>query len=217
MTVLRWSGKPRGAGLPASSIDVGGCPVRIAASVTGPHARTASRGLAEEVVAEVAGLRAAEVRVATLLPSGRPVAASGARVLPVAVSLSHLPGIAAAAASVVADGVGIDVVEGGRNVSALGFWFGVRERAWAAATSAERVWGAKEAAFKAAGIDDGFHPREVEVTDDGDGRFRWRLADRWRSAEGAGRFVPAGRWLIAVATRVATKARSATAGRVACS
>ena len=217
MTALPWPGRPRHTRPMHSSIDVGGCRVRIATSASPPQARTASRGLAEEVVAEVVGVPVGEVRVATLLPSGRPVASSGARVLPVAVSLSHLPGFAAAAASVVADGVGIDVVEGGRNRSALGFWFGSRERAWAAATAPQRVWAAKEAAFKAAGIDDGFHPREVEVTDDGDDRFRWRLADRWRSAEGAGRFVPAGRWLVAVATRVGTKARSATAGRAACS
>lgn len=217
MTALPWSGKPRPVGLPASSIDVGGCPVRIVASATGPHARSASRGLAEEVVADVARLPAGEIRVATLLPSGRPVASSGSRVLPVAVSISHLPGIAVAAASVIADGVGIDVVEGGRDASALGFWFGARERDWAAATAPQRVWGAKEAAFKAAGIDDGFHPGEVEVTDDGDDRFRWRLADRWRSAEGAGRFVPVGRWLVAVATRLATKARAETTGRAACS
>lgn len=217
MTAPSRSPSPRRTGLSASSIDVGGCRVRIAVAVAATSSRGVSRDLAERVAAEESGLPLGTVRVATLVPSGRPVASSGARVLPVAVTLSHLPGIAAAAASIATDGVGIDVVEVGAGSSALAFWFGLRERVWAAGTSPERVWGAKEAAFKAAGIDDGFQPAAVEVTDGGEGRFRWRVANRWRSAEGAGMFVPAGRWLVAVATRAADRTGSAAAGRVACS
>ena len=218
MTALLHAGRPRPAATTARSLVVGGRAVRWAAwsgPSIGPPA--GARRLAEDLVAAAAGLPADAVRVATLLPSGRPVAMRGTARMPVAVSLTHVAGFVVAVASDAVPGVGVDAVDTAAPASTLEWWFDSCERRFAAATSPQHVWGAKEAAFKAAGIDGHFRPLGVTVRADGADGFRWHLVDRWRSACGAGRFVTVGRWLVAVAVRAGSPPEGPVSGRVGCS
>lgn len=218
MTALLQAERPCPAGAATGSVVVGGHAVQWAAW-PGPttSASAGARRLAEDLVAAVAALPAGSVRVATLLPSGRPVALTGADTIPVAVSLTHLAGFAAAAASDAVRGVGVDAVDTATTASSLEWWFDRCERRWAADTSPQHVWGAKEAGFKAAGIDGHFRPHGVHVRADGADGFRWDLADRWRSAGGVGRFVTVGRWLVAVAIRAEASPVGPVVGREGCS
>jgi hypothetical protein len=218
MTALLHAGRPCPFGTTACAIVVGGHAVRWAAR-SGPSidAPANARRLAEDLVASVAALPVDVVRVATLLPSGRPVALVGAEAIPVAVSLSHLAGFAAVAASDQVPGVGVDAVDTAMTASTLEWWFDRCERRWSAGTSPQHVWGAKEAAFKAAGIDGHFRPQRVNVRAEGVDGFRWDLVGRWRSACGAGRFVKVGRWLVAVAIRAGSSPAGPAGGRDGCS
>lgn len=186
-----------GARLGTREILVGGMRVAVATAIPAPGAAlsVAARRLAEALVADCIGAAARGVRVASLLPSGRPVASGPEGLLALSVSLSHERGLVAAA---VADGtsVGIDVVDGSAVRPGLEHWLEESERASDA--SPGMLWAAKEAAYKAAGIDAPFRPRAVAVEADGEG-FSWRLTDRWREVCGAGRFLADGRHLLAVA------------------
>jgi len=157
------------------------------------------------------------VRVATLLPSGRPVVSADSGVMRLSVSMAHERGLVGAAVCAEA-GVGIDIVDTTVVRAGLDHWLVGAERA---AASPGMVWAAKEAAYKAAGLDAAFRPLRVSVEPVGDGTFSWTLRDEWREASGTGRFLEAGRYLLAVAcapvsVRPAT-GRSEGPGVVECS
>lgn len=59
--------------------------------------------------------------------------------------------------------------------------------------------GAKEAAFKAARIDDGFRPCSVEIDDLGCTGFRWSVRGEHGPVFGQGIFTVAGMHLVAIA------------------
>ena len=95
----------RGLIVGAWSVEIG-----IATPAPGESLSGAARRLAERVVAEVTGLPAAGVRVASLLPSGRPIVASDDGLLSLAVSVAHERRLVCAAVCAGA-GIGIDVVD----------------------------------------------------------------------------------------------------------
>jgi hypothetical protein len=151
--------------------------------------------LAERVVADVTGLPVDAVRVASLLPSGRPVVSTDTGILPLSISMAHERGLVAAAVCERA-GVGIDIVDTTVVRAGLDHWLDSVERATG---SPGMVWGAKEAAYKAAGLDASFRPLRVSVEPAEDGTFAWTLRDEWQTASGAGRFLNNGRFMLAVA------------------
>lgn len=187
-----------------SEILVGEVAVSIATTKPRPGAALSvvAVRLAEELVAERSGMPRREIRVASLLPSGRPVASGPLGPLMLSVSVSHVAGMVAAAVARGAS-VGIDVVDVTTVRSGIDFWLDGADRP--GGTSPGMLWAAKEAAYKAAGIDAPFRPLAVEVEADDEG-FTWRLRDRWRGARGAGRFVVAGRHVVAVACATAIPA-----------
>lgn len=176
---------------------VGDRRVDIATAVPAPgeSLTAAARRLAERLVAERVGLPAVAVRVASLLPSGRPIVSAEAGILPLSVSLAHERGLVGAAVCAGA-GVGIDIVDLSAVRVGLDHWLDDTERAVA---SPGMVWAAKEAGYKAAGLDAAFHPLRVSIDPMADHAFVWTLRDDWHTLSGAGRFLEAGRYLLAVA------------------
>lgn len=171
-------------------VDVG-----TAVPLPGESLSSAARRLAERVAAVRLAVPTATVRVASLLPSGRPIVSAEAGILPLSVSMAHERGLVAAA---VCDGagVGIDVVDASIVRAGLDRWLDPTERGLA---SPGMIWGAKESAYKAAGVDVAFHPLHVAITPIGEGAFSWTLREEWHSVRGAGRILPVGRFLVAVA------------------
>jgi hypothetical protein len=180
----------RGLLVGAWSVDIG-----IATPVPDESLSVAARRLAERVVAVVTGLPVVAVRVASLLPSGRPIVASDDGLMALSVSVAHERGLVCAAVCAGAK-VGIDVVDTSTVRVGLEYWLGDADRT---AASPGMLWGAKEAAYKAAGLDSVFRPLAVSVVPAGDGTFVWTLRDDWRTATGLGRFLEVGRHLVAVA------------------
>jgi 4'-phosphopantetheinyl transferase EntD len=180
----------RGLIVGAWSVEIG-----IATPAPGESLSSAARRLAERVVAEVTGLPVAGVRVASLLPSGRPIVASDDGLLALAVSVAHERRLVCAAVCAGA-GIGIDVVDISAARAGLDSWLNDAERA---AASTAMIWAAKEAAYKAAGLDAVFRPLGVAVEPSDDGTFAWTLRDDWRTVSGMGRFLEVGCHLVAVA------------------
>ena len=180
----------RGLIVGAWSVEIG-----IATPAPGESLSGAARRLAERVVAEVTGLPAAGVRVASLLPSGRPIVTSDDGLLSLAVSVAHERRLVCAAVCAGA-GIGIDVVDTSAARAGLDSWLNDAERA---AASPAMIWAAKEAAYKAAGLDAVFRPLGVAVEPSDDGTFAWTLRDDWRTVSGMGRFLEVGCHLVAVA------------------
>ena len=183
-------------------VDVG-----TAVPAPGESLSGAARRLAERIVADRLGLPAVAVRVASLLPSGRPIVSADSGVMPLSVSIAHERGLVGAATCEGA-GVGIDIVDTTALRTGLDHWFDAAERAVA---SPGMVWAAKEAAYKAAGLDTPFRPLRVSVEPVGAGAFAWTLRDAWNTATGTGRFLEVGRHLLAVACT--DSARGASSGR----
>ena len=171
-------------------VDVG-----TALPAPGESLSAAARRLAERIAATRMGLPAGAVRVASLLPSGRPIASAEGSLLPLAVSMAHERGLVGAAVCA-GPGVGIDIIDTTVVRAGLDHWLDDGERT---AASPGMVWGAKEAAYKAAGLDAAFRPLRVSIEPSGDGTFSWTLRDEWRTASGTGRFLETGRYLLAVA------------------
>jgi len=165
----------------------------------------AARRLGETLVAERIGTLPPNVRIASLLPSGRPVALDDGGPLDLSVSLSHERGLVGAAVSAEAR-VGLDIVDPESVGAGLEHWFEPGERH---AIAAAPLWAAKEAAYKAAGIDVAFHPGTVTVTGDGQDSFHWELRSSARSVSGEGTWLVAGRHLVALAGCAAPSAEAA--------
>lgn len=162
--------------------------------------------LAEGLVARLLTVPRSRIRVAPLAPSGRPVALRDGACGACGVSISHLrrhvagPGVVAAAACRGAD-VGVDIVapaDTGR--AALARFLSPAEAALAAdAHGAAAVWAAKEAAFKAAGLDEGFRPGRVAIDRLTSQGFAWCVRGGFRHVRGRGLFVPCRDHLLAIA------------------
>ncbi len=174
----------------------------------GPSSSGAALRLAEDLVADALGVANHKVRVATLLPSGRPIAAVSGQASCPTVSVSHVRDMYGAALSF--DGqVGIDIVCPHDGTASLRTFFTPEERAmlprhtrhWYAS-----LWAAKEAAYKAAGLDIEFQPLRVHVRDLGPDRFQWSVSGPHDRVAGAGRLAMVGQHVVALAvTRRAGK------------
>jgi phosphopantetheinyl transferase (holo-ACP synthase) len=70
------------------------------------------------------------------------------------------------------------------------------------------LWAAKEAAYKAAGLDEELRPRTVAIESLGLHAFSWTARSGFVRAAGVGRFLAAGRHVVAVAV---TTSRAAAA------
>lgn len=197
----------------ARRLVVAGCVVELAVEETmqGEPASAEAARLAEDLVAAWLGWEDCTVRVAALMPTGRPVAMVRGCSAKVSVSVSHIGGMIAAAACGEA-GVGIDIVDPAQAGRGLDIWFTPDELALLPDDDGllrARLWGAKEAAFKAARLDEGFRPCSVELDDLGPTGFRWHVRGEHGTVSGQGVFTVAGMHLVAVAVAADGKERLA--------
>ena len=181
--------------------------IAVVAEWHGPEPAVA-RSLAEDLAATRVQADRHHLRIAALAPSGRPVLLVGGRAAGLAVSLSHIEGLAAAA---VAEGlgVGIDLVDPADAGRGLDFWFSPEELALEPDEGLlrARLWAAKEAAYKAAGLDEELRPRTVTIESLAPHAFTWTARSGYTRAAGQGRFLTMDRRIVAVA--VATDRRAA--------
>lgn len=192
---------PSGGEIRVLELDGGEVALALAATGAGDGSPSAAaRDVAERLAAERIGQPRSGVRLASLPPSGRPVLlVAGAPAGP-AVSLSHVEGLVAAA---VAEGVGvgIDLVDPAEAGRGLDVWFTPDELALEPDDGLlrARLWAAKEAAYKAAGLDEELRPRTVVIESLAPRAFTWSASGRFATATGRGRFLTAGRHVVAVA------------------
>lgn len=182
--------------------------VEIARVEGGSSLSVAGARLAERLVARLLELPPRTIRVAPLPPSGRPVVLHDGAGLDCGVSISHLlprhpsptVGVVAAAACR-GGGIGLDLVAPADIAPAsIASFLSPDERAMAGdAHGAALVWAAKEAAFKAAGLDEGFRPRRVVVERLTPRGFAWRVRGDFREVHGTGDFLPADDHVLAIA------------------
>jgi hypothetical protein len=183
---------------------VGGWWVDLAVEATSGIAETLSghaMRLAEKLVAGAVGSPSADVRVATLAPSGRPVAAVRGLSRVPTVSTSHVSGLVGAAVSVDA-AVGLDLVEPADAGRGLDLFFSPDELALLpdeCGLLRALLWAAKEAAFKAARLDIVFRPLDVEIQSLSVNDFTWTVRGLHRVVRGAGRFAAASGSVVAIA------------------
>lgn len=165
----------------------------------GPES-SAARVLAEDLAAAVLQVDRRDLRIASLVPSGRPVLLVAGRAARATVSLSHVEGLVAAAVGSTA-GVGIDLVDPAEAGRGLDFWFTPEELALEPDEGLlrARLWAAKEAAYKAAGLDEELRPRTVVIESLGLHAFTWTARSGFARVTGSGRFLTAGRHVVAVA------------------
>ncbi len=178
-----------------------------------PHSGLGMR-LAEDLLCLSWGLDAGSVRVANLVPSGRPVATVAGAPAPCVVSISHIRGLAAAIVSETAC-VGIDIVDPADAGRSLDVWFTPDELALLPDDHGllrAILWAAKEAAYKAARLDTEFRPRRVVIESLSANAFEWRVRDGHAEVVGEGCFATVGRYVVAIA---ATPFRAA-GGSVPC-
>lgn len=198
-TTLSWCGVARRLAVAGCPVD---CSIDTVAEVASASAEAAR--LAEELVATLIGSERRLVRIAALMPSGRPIAMVRGRPAAISVSVSHAGSMIGAAACATA-GVGIDIVEPAEAGRSLDIWFTPDELTLLADDdhlARARLWGAKEAAFKAARLDEGFRPAAVDITTLDHTGFRWAVRGEHGPARGHGIFVLAGTHLVALAVAV---------------
>jgi len=169
-----------------------------------PPSSAAAARLAEGLVAERLAIEPRRVRVATLPPSGRPVAFVAAAPAPLFVSISHVPGLVAAAVSADAP-VGLDIVDPAEAGRGLDVWFTPDELALEPDDGRLRamLWAAKEAAYKACRLDTEFRPRGVRIDALAGRSFGWTVVDPFGDVCGAGCLLSIGRHVVAVAAPAA--------------
>ncbi len=168
-----------------------------------PTSAEAAR-LAEGLVAERLGIAPGRVRVASLVPSGRPVAFVSGEPAAVCLSISHVPGLVGAAVS--ADAwIGLDIVDPAEAGRGLDVWFTPDELALVPDDGRLRalLWAAKEAAYKACRLDTEFRPRGVVIDSLAARSFAWTVQDRFGDVRGTGRLLALGRYVVALATTAA--------------
>lgn len=168
-----------------------------------PTSAAAAR-LAEGLVAERLGFAPGRVRVASLVPSGRPVAFVSGEPAAVCLSISHVPGLVGVAASAEA-WIGLDIVDPAEAGRGLDVWFTPDELALLPDDGRLRalLWAAKEAAYKACRLDTEFRPRGVVIDSLATRSFAWTVQDRFGDVRGEGRLMAVGRYVVALATTAA--------------
>lgn len=163
--------------------------------------------LAEVLVAEAVERPRTDVRVATLPPTGRPVASVLGGGEPPSVSVSHADGLLGAAVSRDAF-VGLDIVAPETAGRGLDAFLSPDELALLPDDTGllrALLWAAKEAAFKAARLDVEFRPREVAIRSLSPAGFDWAVATPFADASGAGGFFAVARHVVAVATKASPR------------
>lgn len=154
-------------------VDVSGIGVavgcrRLAAGRPYAAAREAAVREAAAVVDQPASER---LRLASLLPSGRPIGLVDGSRAACGISLSHVADLLAVAVSSRTT-VGVDLVDVATAGRGLDHWFDESQRQFAAAIDADcgtpgygraALWAGREAAFKAAAIDAPFAPAAIRV------------------------------------------------------
>jgi 4'-phosphopantetheinyl transferase EntD len=188
---------------PPSRLEIAGCAVDLAfAEAKDPRSFSAiAARLAEQLVAARLTCDPRLVRVAALMPTGRPMAMLRGVPAPLFVSLSHTAAVVGAAVCPEAS-VGLDIVAVVNVSPALDAWFCPEELAASSADKhllRQRLWSAKEAAYKAAHIDAGFRPHDVRIEDLSPTGFHWQLSGPYATVCGVGSFAEVGGCLIAVA------------------
>ena len=162
--------------------------------------------LAEELAAAHLDLDVDAVRLAAVMPSGRPIVLVDGIPTRVSVSISHLQGLVGAALCDSA-GVGLDIVDPAEAGRGLDAWFTPDELSLMPDDHGllrALLWAAKEAAYKAAHLDSEFRPRTVTIRDLSAAGFAWIAQDRFADVRGTGCFIGINRHIVAVA---ATPAR----------
>jgi len=185
----------------------------------GESLSTGVRRLAAEVIRDHLRGHHGMIRIATVLPSGRPVATDSTGPLRVTVSLAHDDGLMAAAAAERCN-VGIDVIASKARSSGLDFWLDPGEQRWEKRAGIPGLlWAAKESAYKASRLDTPFRPREIAVSPRGDDGFRFTWSNRWHVVIGSGRLLVDEGHVVAVATasRHGQRSTASAAERAACS
>ena len=183
--------------------------VVFAQPANGPEPRSGETlWLAEGLVAETAAVPRKEVRVARLSPSGRPTARVAGLDRAPFVSVSHVRGLYGAAVST-HGAVGLDLVDPAEAGPGLDVFFSPDELAAMRddiPVMRPRLWAAKESAYKAAGLDSGFRPRQVAIEAISGHGFTWIVHDRFAAVHGRGIFGTVGRhvWAVALAVPSAT-------------
>ena len=157
--------------------------------------------LAEELAAWKRDDDGGNVRLAAVMPSGRPVLLIDGMPSDVSVSISHVQGLVGA--SLCDDAwVGLDIVDPAEAGRGLDVWFTPDELALMPDDHGilrALLWAAKEAAYKAAHLDTEFRPRMVTICDLSETAFAWIAHDRFADVRGAGCFVGINRHIVAVA------------------
>ena len=165
-----------------------------------------SSGQARRAMEQLASHHAeAPIRVATLTPSGRPIALLSGELAAVRVSATHageMIAVACRADCVGGSGVGVDLVDPESAGRGLDWWD--EDAASVSKTNAERApfWAAREAAYKAAMVDVPFAPAKVAVAMLGDDGFGWRIDTPGGAVGGLGRFFQVADYLLAVAVEL---------------
>ncbi len=179
------------------------------ARTAGLSPSVAGSRLAERLAADMLGVSPASLRVASLPPSGRPVVLQGGAAAACGISISHTlrrlatraPVGLVAVAACRGGQVGIDIVAPA-DVSPEPLARFLASGSLPAASDPRHItleWAAKEAAYKASGLDEAFRPRRVAVERLADDGFRWSVSGLFRAVHGVGRFLVEDDHLVAVA------------------
>lgn len=189
--------------LPASSQEARGAlqpaevDLLVLESSGGRHVES---GQARRAMEQLAARHAQDaIRVATLTPSGRPIALRCGDLAGMQVSASHAGGLIVAACRTGSKGVGVDLVDPLSAGPGLDWWDSTDSTSLK--TNHERVlsWAAREAAYKAARLDAPFAPSGIHVTMLGDDGFAWQIGTPGGPIAGRGCFFRVGEALLAVA------------------
>jgi phosphopantetheinyl transferase len=165
---------------------------------------SSSAKLAERMVAVVVGCEHRHVRVARLMPSGRPVATIFGRHDSFFLSISHFNTLVGAALCLT-NGIGIDIINSEEVPKSVEFWFSPHEASLLSEDDSmlrARLWSAKEAAFKAARLDIAFDPHSIAICDLSSHGFNWSVRTDFRLVNGEGVFVNDPIHIIAVAITI---------------
>ena len=154
-------------------VDVSGTSVAVGChrlAAGRPHA-AARETAVREAAAAIEQPAAGRLRLASLLPSGRPIGLVDGSRVGCGISLSHVSDLLAVAVGPRAT-VGVDMVDVATAGRGLDHWFDASQRQLAAAVDADCgtagygravLWAGREAAFKAASIDAPFAPAAIRV------------------------------------------------------
>jgi len=157
--------------------------------------------LAEELGAAALRRPRELVRVASLQPSGRPVATIDGGGRGLRVSVSHVAGLLGAVVSRGAS-PGIDIVEPAAAGRGLDAFLTPDELALLpddVGLVRGLLWAAKEAAFKAAQLDVEFQPLAIRIDSLAPGGFTWTLDAPFDRVEGGGIFAAVAGHIVALA------------------